>query len=92
MGWREVLVGVRQQMNGQRVTVLMSETRDEADLRAADAGVAYLMSRPPADRIALARELLEGTGRVVSWEMGKRDRNAQAAWNTARSAMLEDPK
>ena len=50
---------------------------------------------PPADRIALARELLEGTGRVVASDPGKRFTTTpvdgyNAGWNAARAAMLGD--
>ena len=59
-----------------------------------------LLSMPAADRIALARELLQGTGRVVARDVGEwPDKRAQlsdaqgyyrAAWNACRAKMLED--
>ena len=70
VAWRDVLIGVYRAMSGQRVTVLIGETGEQREKRYADAGMRYLMSRTPADRIAMARELLEGTGRVVAKERG----------------------
>ena len=54
---------------------------------------------PPADRIALARELLAGTGKVVAREMemfaedrgqSPFERGFDAGWNEAVDAMLGD--
>ena len=51
---------------------------------------------PPADRIALARELLEGTGRVVAREVEAQpaylppNSALMLGWNAARAAMLGD--
>lgn len=61
MTWRDVLVNI---------------WKEEGYANHADAiaeGVAEtLLSMPPADRIALARELLAGTEMVVAREFGKR--------------------
>ena len=60
---------------------------------------ALLLAMPPADRIALARELLEGTQRVVAREMemfaedrgqSPFERGFDAGWNEAGAAMLGD--
>ena len=51
---------------------------------------------PPADRIALARELLAGTGRVVAREVEAQpaylppNSALMLGWNAARAAMLGD--
>lgn len=55
------------------------------------------MGLSPADRIALARELLEGTGRVVARDVprrtdpvfGDRANGFNEGWNACRSEMLE---
>ena len=58
-----------------------------------------VIATPPADRIALARELLEGTGKVVAREMemfaedrgqSPFERGFDAGWNEAVDAMLGD--
>lgn len=80
MGWRERLdVILKNCWEGVGCT---DEERDAA-----------LLDMPPADRIALARELLEGTGRVVASDPGKRFTTTpvdgyNAGWNAARAAML----
>ena len=57
MGWRDVL---KRSMGG-------GETMSDATHLA----VSCLLAMPPADRIALARELLAGTGRVVARDPGE---------------------
>ena len=87
MGWREEFANTFDVLrNGQ-----LGTTED---------ALAWLLSLPPADRIALARELLQGTGRVVARDVGEwPDKRAQlsdaqgyyrAAWNACRAKMLED--
>jgi hypothetical protein len=55
-----------------------------------------LLTMPPADRIALARELLEGTQRVVAREVEAQpaylppNSALMLGWNAARAAMLGD--
>lgn len=65
----------------------------EPDLAAA------VLAMPPADRVALARELLEGTGKVVAREVemfaedrgqSPFERGFDAGWNEAIDAMLGD--
>jgi hypothetical protein len=89
MGWREVLD-----------TVLEWELPERVRKDVADEWHKRILAMPPADRIALARELLAGTGFVVA-------RMAQAfpsdvpadvpivqhnayrrGWNACRAAML----
>lgn len=52
---------------------------------------------PTPDRIALARELLEGTGRVVARDVGEKlvpqwrqDACLADGWNACRAAMLKE--
>jgi hypothetical protein len=53
-----------------------------------------LMELLPADRIALARELLAGTGRVVARDVGEIPNDEwggvsrAAGWNACRAAMM----
>ena len=79
-------------MTGQRVTVLMGETAEQRDARYADAGMRYLMSRPVPDRIALARELLVGTGYMAAKPpraMGSRRTPEYAqGWNECRQMVI----
>lgn len=54
-----------------------------------------LLAMPPADRIALARELLKGTQRVVAEPIDRRHTTTpvdgyNAGWNAALAAMLGD--
>jgi hypothetical protein len=58
-----------------------------------------LLSMPSADRIALARELLEGTGMVVARDVGPWDvgpvgfaghKKRADGWNACRAAMMGD--
>lgn len=64
MGWREVLLGVIDEgcwVSGCNSRECYAEvTADEVTI------VRKLLEMPPADRIALARELLAGTGRFVA--------------------------
>jgi hypothetical protein len=90
MGWREVII--------QTVWDYTGCTDARAETTAA--GIEdRLADMPPADRIALARELLAGTGRVVARELEPftEDREQQpfergfdAGWNEAIDAMLGD--
>lgn len=58
-----------------------------------------LLAMPLADRIAFARELLAGTGRVVARDVGERGSERESegwpgpndGWNACRAAMLADP-
>ena len=60
MGWREVIAST--------ATAVIA-WNDEGDLEVnADTLREKLDAMPAADRIALARELLEGTGWVVAWD------------------------
>lgn len=91
MKWREVLPAVRHAMNGQRVTVYMGETTERAEARHAEAGLRRLMAYPEVVRVALARELLAGTGRVVARDLGTiEDSEHGQGWNACRAAMLGD--
>lgn len=73
----------------------------------ADKVAGWAIAMPAADRIALARELLEGTGRVVAKNCEEADvinsprpevltihllAAFNGGWNAARAAMLEDPQ
>lgn len=54
-----------------------------------------VLAMPEPDRIALARELLAGTGRVVAEPVDRRHTTTpvdgyNAGWNAARAAMLGD--
>jgi hypothetical protein len=54
-----------------------------------------ILAMPAPDRIALARELLEGTGMVVAREVGKRHEgrtgfDEAVGWNACRAAMMGD--
>jgi hypothetical protein len=89
--------------------------RDDADLEKAlrylthgvgsnEEVFAALLAMPPADRIALARELLAGTGRVVAREVRRVEREDAPepnqidgdddawvnGWNACRAAMMQD--
>jgi hypothetical protein len=99
MGWRDVLMGVHRAMTGERVSVLMGETREQRDARHAEAGMRYLQSRPAPDRIALARELLPAGFVVAESVPNMADVVADAApfaagyvdgWNACRAAMMRD--
>ena len=93
MGWREVLRG---KWSGA-VYMGLCDAEGRGRMAQADVAVAALFALPPADRIALARELLANTGRVVAREVdamayaddldpavnGHRD-----GWNACRAAML----
>ena len=67
----------------------------ETHARVGDA-VRALLAMPPADRIAMARELLAGTGCVVVRDVGEQylelDDNRMHAhgWNACRAEMLGD--
>lgn len=56
-----------------------------------------LLAMPDPDRIALARELLAGTGRVVARDVGEKlvpgwrqDACLAQGWNECRAAMLKE--
>lgn len=87
MGWRETLV--------RGVAIGEAEIERERHV------VRVALKWPEPDRIALARELLAGTDRVVARELEPfiEDRKQQpfergfdAGWNDAIDAMLVDPK
>ena len=74
--------------------------RDELDARTWHIAALIpdrLLAMPVPDRIALARELLAGTGRVVAKDVGKWHPQANGVlsvsakgWNGCRAAMLGD--
>ena len=78
MGWREVLVrGV---------------AAGEVEIERERLMVRVALKWPPADRIALARELLAGTGRCVAREVGAwpvaGHKQHADGWNACRAAMM----
>ena len=83
MGWRDWMRNHVIAAHGVNPSVT------EPDLAAA------LLAMPTPDRIALARELLVGTGRVVAEPIDRRHTTTpvdgyNAGWNAARAAMLGD--
>ena len=64
MGWREVLRG---KWSGA-VYMGLCDAEGRGRMAQADVAVAALFALPPADRIALARELLAGTGKHIAGE------------------------
>jgi hypothetical protein len=62
MGWREVLRG---KWSGA-VYMGLCDAEGRGRMAQADVAVAALFALPPADRIALARELLERTGKHIA--------------------------
>lgn len=92
MGWREVIIQTVWDYTG------CTDARAETTC----AGIEDRLADMPAnDRIALARELLAGTGRVVAREVrAKRGKGLltqygqgrEAGWNACRAAMLGDGK
>lgn len=94
MGWREdqwaELQGVIANLEHKPVAdaVIMATLRRVSEALRADI--------PTADRIAFARELLAGTGRVDARDVGQRisyrrprePLNYQDGWNACRAAML----
>jgi hypothetical protein len=85
MGWRDAFVRVLE--DGEPNGLTYGHCQQVADA---------LLAMPPTNRIALARELLANTGRVVAREVGESDDtgpNATTAamvhgWNACRAAML----
>jgi hypothetical protein len=86
MGWRDELTGV--------VGANVEDDRLGGYYVDYPSIAADLLAMPPADRIALARELLAGTGRVVAREVEVMpdepgyERLADG-WNAALAAMLD---
>ena len=83
MGWRENVAG------------MMAIAQNNPTPLTPDTFLAFAAHWPPADRIALARELLVGTGRVVAEPIDRRHTATpvdgyNAGWNAARAAMLGD--
>jgi len=105
MGWCDVIAGVFYEWD---VGIYSEPARSWAEQQAHDpenamfyetfAGCAHkaLISMPAPDRIALARELLAGTGRVVARDVGEQylelDDNRMwcHGWNACRAAMMQD--
>lgn len=89
MGWRSEYTRILERDDANGLTY--------ANLKRVETA---LLTMPMADRIVLARELLEGTGRVVARDVGEMqtpgDRWDDAAWarqeshNACRAAMLAD--
>lgn len=96
MGWRDEKSGyVSETRGGAALERVARDYDSDADLGDGDWLLARLMEEPPADRIALARELLAGTGRVVAREVAiiaAKDTPPLfvMGWNAARAAMLGD--
>ena len=91
MGWREAT-----QAAAENATFMT----DEGGYAIGKHSLAQqLLTMPDADRIALARELLAGTGRVVARDVGRSvykssteyDDGNRNGWNACRAAMLADP-
>lgn len=97
MGWREVIIQTVWDYTG------CTDARAETTC----AGIEdRLAAMPPADRIAMARELLQGTGKCVARDVGDSDGNAclnpnagaydgtepayAHGWNACRAKMLGD--
>ena len=86
MGWREVLA----------LHAECEALTTESDEMPAKLG-ARVLSMTTELRIALARELLEGTGRVVARDVGEKlvpqwrqDACLADGWNACRAAMLKE--
>jgi len=87
MAWRDVITQTVWDYTG------CSDTRGEAT---GDAIASKLQDMPIPDRVALARELLAGTGLVVAKDVGELPAaSVQGSvavvetWNACRAAMLE---
>lgn len=88
MGWREVITQTVWDYTG------CTDARAETTC----AGIEdRLADMPDPDRIALARELLAGTGRVVARDVGEKlvpgwrqDACLAQGWNECRAAMLKE--
>lgn len=84
MGWREVIIQTVWDYTG--CTDMRAETTC--------AGIEdRLAEMPPPDRIALARELLEGTGRVVARDVDAPEIATSwfaGGWVACRATMLAD--
>jgi hypothetical protein len=82
MGWRDVLAGLIGFTTGPSLPY-RRETVECA-----------LLAMPAPARIALARELLAGTGRVVARDVEEYgpeyDDATRGGWNACRAAMMED--
>ena len=63
----------------------MTPTQPHAALRD------YLLASPAADRIALARELLKGTGRVVAVQQNTIVGTPKTGIRIVRTQLVEDP-
>ena len=90
MGWREAT-----QAAAENATFMT----DEGGYAIGKHSLAQqLLTMPDADRIALARELLAGTGRVVARDVGPArmegvfdyDHGRMDGWNECHAAMLGD--
>lgn len=69
MGWREMEMA---RVAGAIMNTVL-DNRQKGSTRTADAVLRELLDMPVDIRIALARELLEGTGRVVARDVAKED-------------------
>lgn len=108
MGWREVIAASQYDwdmgiVGGSQPTWAEYRERDLENAAlyetCGNCHAAALLAMPASDRIALARELLAGTGRVVARDVGRSvykssteyDDGNRNGWNACRAAMLADP-
>ncbi len=107
MGWREVIAASQYDwdmgiVGGSQPTWAEYRERDLENAAlyetCGNCHAAALLAMPASDRIALARELLAGTGRVVARDVGPArmegvfdyDHGRMDGWNECHAAMLGD--